>query len=125
VMIDLRLMGRAMTHVPVSQVVARLMPWSQFGFLVMVVTGVLLPEEHAADRVRDERHARRPGDRRSHGSPAEDHGRNGCGEQGSVRRHHGARRSGIVPDPPAEPATEPGRPPDQFPEGAATGKPCP
>jgi hypothetical protein len=26
----------------VSQVVARLMPWSQFGFLVMVVTGVLL-----------------------------------------------------------------------------------
>jgi hypothetical protein len=42
VMIDLRLMGKTMTHVPVSQVVARLMPWSQFGFLVMVVTGVLL-----------------------------------------------------------------------------------
>jgi len=42
VMIDLRLMGRTMTHMPVSQVVARLMPWSQFGFLVMVVTGVLL-----------------------------------------------------------------------------------
>ena len=42
VMIDLRLLGKAMTHVPVSQVVTRLVPWSQAGFLVMVVTGSLL-----------------------------------------------------------------------------------
>jgi hypothetical protein len=42
VMIDLRLLGKTMTRVPVSQVVGRLMPWSQAGFLVMVVTGALL-----------------------------------------------------------------------------------
>jgi hypothetical protein len=42
VMIDLRLLGKTMTRVPVSQVVGRLMPWSQAGFFVMVVTGVLL-----------------------------------------------------------------------------------
>jgi hypothetical protein len=42
VMIDLRLLGKTMTHVPVSQVVARLLPWSEAGFLVMVVTGTLL-----------------------------------------------------------------------------------
>jgi hypothetical protein len=42
VMIDLRLLGRTMTHVPVSQVVTRLLPWSAAGFLVMVVSGTLL-----------------------------------------------------------------------------------
>jgi hypothetical protein len=42
VMIDLRLMGKTMTRVPVSQVVARLLPWSELGFAVMVVTGTLL-----------------------------------------------------------------------------------
>jgi uncharacterized protein DUF6644 len=42
VMIDLRLLGRTMTRVPVSQVVTRLLPWSQAGFVVMVVTGTLL-----------------------------------------------------------------------------------
>jgi len=42
VMIDLRLLGKTMTHVPVSQVVARLLPWTEAGFLVMVVTGTLL-----------------------------------------------------------------------------------
>ena len=42
VMIDLRLLGKAMIQVPVSQVVARLVPWSEAGFLVMVVTGSLL-----------------------------------------------------------------------------------
>lgn len=42
VMIDLRLLGRTMTHVPASQVIARLVPWSEAGFLVMVVTGSLL-----------------------------------------------------------------------------------
>ena len=42
VMIDLRLMGRTMTGVPVSQVVARLLPWTEAGFLVMVASGALL-----------------------------------------------------------------------------------
>ena len=42
VMIDLRLLGKTMTHVPVSQVVTRLMPWSEAGFLVMLITGTLL-----------------------------------------------------------------------------------
>jgi hypothetical protein len=42
VMIDLRLLGKTMTRVPVSQVVARLLPWSELGFAVMVVTGTLL-----------------------------------------------------------------------------------
>jgi len=42
VMVDLRLLGKTMTHVPVSQVVARLLPWSDAGFLVMVATGTLL-----------------------------------------------------------------------------------
>jgi hypothetical protein len=42
VMIDLRLMGKTMTRVPVSQVVARLLPWSELGFAVMIVTGTLL-----------------------------------------------------------------------------------
>jgi hypothetical protein len=41
-MIDLRLLGKAMAHVPVSQVVTRLMPWTEAGFLVMFVTGALL-----------------------------------------------------------------------------------
>ena len=42
VMIDLRLLGRTMVHVPASQVIARLLPWSEAGFVVMVVTGALL-----------------------------------------------------------------------------------
>ena len=42
VMIDLRLLGKTMTRVPVSQVVARLLPWSELGFAMMVVTGTLL-----------------------------------------------------------------------------------
>jgi hypothetical protein len=50
VMIDLRLLGRAMAHVPVSQVVSRLMPWTQVGFLVMVVTGALLFYAAPVDR---------------------------------------------------------------------------
>ena len=41
-MIDLRLLGRTMTGVPVSQVMTRLMPWTEAGFLVMIVTGALL-----------------------------------------------------------------------------------
>ena len=42
VMIDLRLLGKTMTRVPVSQVVARLLPWSEAGLLVMVASGALL-----------------------------------------------------------------------------------
>ena len=42
VMIDLRLMGKTMVRVPVSQVVSRLLPWNELGFAVMVVTGALL-----------------------------------------------------------------------------------
>ena len=51
-MIDLRLLGKTMTRVPVSQVVTRLLPWSEAGFLVMVVTGTLL--FHAAPVARYE-----------------------------------------------------------------------
>jgi len=42
VMIDLRLLGMNMTRVPVSQVVAQLLPWNGAGFLVMVASGALL-----------------------------------------------------------------------------------
>lgn len=41
-MIDLRLLGKTMTRVPVSQVLKRLLPFSEIGFAVMVVTGTLL-----------------------------------------------------------------------------------
>jgi hypothetical protein len=41
-MIDLRLLGMTMTRVPVSQVVARLLPWTGAGFLVMITSGTLL-----------------------------------------------------------------------------------
>ena len=50
VMIDLRLLGKTMRHVPVSQVVTRLMPWSEAGFLVMFVTGALLFYAAPVDR---------------------------------------------------------------------------
>jgi hypothetical protein len=42
VMLDLRLLGVAMTHVPVSAFTGRLLPWTRFGFAIMVTTGVLL-----------------------------------------------------------------------------------
>ena len=42
VMIDLRLLGMTMARVPVSEVMARLLPWSGAGFLVMVTSGALL-----------------------------------------------------------------------------------
>ena len=41
-MLDLRLMGMALPHVPVSEVVERLFPWTIGGFLVMVSSGALL-----------------------------------------------------------------------------------
>jgi hypothetical protein len=41
-MVDLRLLGRAFTDTPVSEVMARLPPWTIAGFVVMAVTGALL-----------------------------------------------------------------------------------
>jgi hypothetical protein len=42
VMFDLRLLGLTLRGVPVSEVLARLMPYMLAGFVVMVVTGLLL-----------------------------------------------------------------------------------
>lgn len=41
-MLDLRLMGMTMTRVPASEVIARLLPWTTAGFLVMITSGALL-----------------------------------------------------------------------------------
>ena len=41
-MVDLRLLGRAFTDTPVSQMTARILPWTVAGFVVMAVTGLLL-----------------------------------------------------------------------------------
>lgn len=41
-MLDLRLLGLAMRQVPVSEFLARVLPWTQAGFAVMLVTGMLL-----------------------------------------------------------------------------------
>ncbi|MCA6282585.1 MAG: hypothetical protein IM658_02730, partial [Phenylobacterium sp.] len=41
-MIDLRVLGLALTRVPVSQVLRRLLPWSVLGFVILIVTGALL-----------------------------------------------------------------------------------
>ena len=40
--LDLRLLGWLLPRVPVSKLVARLMPWTVAGFVVMVITGALL-----------------------------------------------------------------------------------
>ena len=42
VMLDLRLLGLTLKSVPASEVIHRLLPWMTGGFVVMVVTGVLL-----------------------------------------------------------------------------------
>ena len=42
VMLDLRLLGIAMRHLPVSELVDRILPWVRAGFAVMLFTGVLL-----------------------------------------------------------------------------------
>src|SRR5438876_3481990 len=42
VMFDLRLLGITLTKVPMSQLKRRLGPWMTAGFIVMVITGVLL-----------------------------------------------------------------------------------
>ena len=42
IILDLRLLGLVFRRVPVSEVTARLLPWTKVGFVVMAVTGVLL-----------------------------------------------------------------------------------
>lgn len=42
VMLDLRLLGVAMTRIPASGFTQRLLPWTRGAFVIMVVTGVLL-----------------------------------------------------------------------------------
>ena len=42
VMLDLRLLGVALRRVPAAEVTDRLVPWMIAGFVVMIVTGVLL-----------------------------------------------------------------------------------
>jgi hypothetical protein len=42
VLLDLRLLGWTMREVRVSEITDRLLPWMQFGFAIMFVTGVLL-----------------------------------------------------------------------------------
>ena len=50
VMIDLRLLGLTMLRVPASEVVRRLVPWAGGGFLVMVISGLLLFYAAPVDR---------------------------------------------------------------------------
>ncbi|REJ80758.1 MAG: hypothetical protein DWQ36_10710 [Acidobacteria bacterium] len=42
ILLDLRLLGVAFTSIPVSDLARRLLPWTIAGFVVMVVSGVLL-----------------------------------------------------------------------------------
>jgi hypothetical protein len=42
ILLDLRLLGWTLRAVPVSSVLARLLPWTKAGFAIMVVTGALL-----------------------------------------------------------------------------------
>lgn len=50
VMVDLRLLGLTMRRVPASQVVRRLAPWAAGGFLLMVISGLLLFYASPVDR---------------------------------------------------------------------------
>jgi hypothetical protein len=42
VMLDLRLLGLTLNNVPVSEMLDRVLPWTKVGFVVMIVTGLLL-----------------------------------------------------------------------------------
>ena len=42
VMLDLRMLGLTLQRVPASEVMARLLPWTAAGFLVMIASGALL-----------------------------------------------------------------------------------
>jgi hypothetical protein len=50
VMLDLRLLGLTMRRVPVSEVMARLLPWTVSGFVLMVASGALLFYANPAPR---------------------------------------------------------------------------
>src|SRR5580658_3512019 len=41
-MVDLRLLGVSFRQTPVSQMLSRMLPWTIAGFIVLVITGVLL-----------------------------------------------------------------------------------
>lgn len=41
-MVDLRLLGRAFTATPVSEMTGRILPWTVAGFVIVAVTGLLL-----------------------------------------------------------------------------------
>jgi hypothetical protein len=40
--LDLRLLGLSLRDLPVSEMVRRLLPWMQAGFVIMVISGILL-----------------------------------------------------------------------------------
>jgi hypothetical protein len=42
VVLDLRLTGLSFTNIPVSQIAKRILPWTTFGFVLMVISGILL-----------------------------------------------------------------------------------
>jgi len=42
VMLDLRLLGVTLRSVPVSEMLDRVLPWTKVGFVVMMITGVML-----------------------------------------------------------------------------------
>jgi uncharacterized membrane protein len=42
IIVDLRLLGAAFREVPVSEMTRRMLPWTVAGFVIMVITGVLL-----------------------------------------------------------------------------------
>mgnify|MGYP001169037610 FL=1 len=42
IFVDLRLMGILFTNVPISEMNRRILPWTIFGFILMVITGLLL-----------------------------------------------------------------------------------
>ena len=50
ILVDLRLLGVAMSRVPVSQVLTRLLPWTTGGFAVMAASGMLMFYASPADK---------------------------------------------------------------------------
>lgn len=50
IIVDLRLLGLAMTRVPVSQILSRLLPWTTGGFAVMAASGSLMFYATPADK---------------------------------------------------------------------------
>lgn len=50
IIVDLRLLGLAMTRVPISQVLSRLVPWATGGFAIMAASGSLMFYASPTDR---------------------------------------------------------------------------